>query len=122
MPIRRCSHRDLVSPEMTHLETAIQVSGGLGSSRRTLLDQSLDGRRRLGADTDPVGQTVLHDAQAFFATFCNRVIKTDALDKATITPNALVSDDDIEKWAMLGTAACKSDDDHNLSLGGGVWQ
>jgi len=38
----------------------------------------------------------------------NRVAKADALNKAAIAAGALVSDNDIEKRACLGTAASES--------------
>jgi hypothetical protein len=77
-------------------------SGGLGG---TLLDQSLNGRGRLGADTQPMGQTVLHNAQTFLTTFCDRIVKADAFDEPAVATNALVRYNNIEKWTMLGTAA-----------------
>jgi hypothetical protein len=77
-------------------------SGSLGGA---LLDQALNGWGRLGANTNPVGQTVLHDAQTFFATFGNRVVKTDAFDETAIAADALVSHNNVEKRTMLGTAA-----------------
>jgi len=70
-----------------------------------LLDQAQNGWGWLRTDTDPVGQTVLHNAQTFFATFGNRVVKTDALDETAIAANAFVSHNNIEKWTVLGTAA-----------------
>lgn len=52
-----------------------------------------------------MSQTVLHNAQTFFAAFSNRIVKTDALDEATIAANAFVSNNNIEKWTVLRTAA-----------------
>jgi hypothetical protein len=94
-----------------------EQSGYLGGSGGALLDQALNGWGSLRAHADPVGQTVLRNAQAFFATLGNRVVKPDALDEATIAANPLVGYDDIEKRTVLGTAACKSNDDHDLSFG-----
>jgi hypothetical protein len=59
----------------------------------------------------------LRDAQAFFAAGSNRVVKTNALNEATIAANAFVSNNDIEKRSGFSAASGKSDDDHGLSLG-----
>jgi hypothetical protein len=90
---------------------------GLGSSASALLDQALNGWGRLCANANPVGQAVLHDAQAFFATFGNRVVKPNALDETAIAANALVCYNDVKKWTVLRTAACKPDDDHDVFPG-----
>jgi hypothetical protein len=71
----------------------------------------------LCAHAEPVGQAVLLDAQAFFATFGNRVVKPDALDETAIAADAFVSHNNIEKWTVFRTAARESDDDHDLSFG-----
>jgi hypothetical protein len=89
-------------------------SGRFGSA---LLDQTLNGWRGLCAYTEPVGQTVLLNAQTLFSTFGDRVVKTDTLDETAIAANAFVSHNDIEKRTVLGTAARESNDDHDLSFG-----
>jgi hypothetical protein len=71
----------------------------------------------LGTNTNPVSQTVLRNTQAFFATFGDWVVKPNTLDEATIAANAFVGHNDVKKWTVLRTAACKSDDDHNVSFG-----
>jgi hypothetical protein len=96
-------------------EASLQTrSGSFGSA---LLDQTLNGRRSLCANTEPVGQAVLLDAQALFSAFGDRVVKTNALNETAIAANALVSHNDIEKRTVLGTAARESNDDHDLSFG-----
>jgi hypothetical protein len=89
-------------------------SGRFGSA---LLDQTLNGWRGLSAYAEPVGQTVLLNAQTLFATLGDRVVKTDTLDETAIAANAFVSHNDIEKRTVLGTAARESNDDHDLSFG-----
>jgi hypothetical protein len=101
------------SADAFKLSVMLKLSG-LGGSRCALLNQALNSWGRLCANANPVGQTVLHDAQAFFAALGNRVVKPDALDKATIAANALVSHNDVKKWTVLRTAACKPDDDHDV--------
>jgi hypothetical protein len=59
----------------------------------------------------------LRNTQAFFATGSDGVVKADALDKAAVTANAFVGDNDIEKGTGFCAAAGESDDDHGLSLG-----
>jgi hypothetical protein len=93
-------------------------SGCFGSS--ALLDQASDRWGCLRAHAEPVRQAVLRNAQAFFAALGDGVVKPDALNKTAIAANAFVSHNDVEKRAMLGTAARESNDDHDLSLGGGA--
>jgi hypothetical protein len=64
-----------------------------------------------------MGQTVLSNAQALFATASDWVVKTDTLDKATIATDALVCHNNVEKWTGFRAAAGKSDDDHDESFG-----
>jgi len=73
--------------------------------------------RGLGTHALPVAQAVHGYAQAFLAGCCQRVVKTDALNKPAVTAVALVSDDDVEKRAMLGAATGESNHDHDLSFG-----
>ena len=95
---------------------ARQRSGCLLGS---LLNQALNRRRGLGTDTLPVGQAVQRDPDALFAGGRDRVVKADALDEPAIAARALVSNDDVEKWAGLGITTGKSNDDPDLSFGGG---
>jgi len=82
-----------------------------------LLNQTLDRWRALSAHASPVGQTVLRNAQAFFATFGDRVVETDTLDEATIATNALVCHNNVEKRTGFRAAAGESNDDHDESFG-----
>jgi len=58
--------------------------GGLG-------DQTLHRGGRLSAHTTPVGQAILCNADAFFGSSGDGVVKTDTLNEASITACALVS-------------------------------
>ena len=98
-------------------EPAFQKLGSLGSSLGTLLDQTINGRRSLCANALPVCQTVLCNAQTFFTVLGGWVVETQTLDETTIAANALVGHDDVEERTMLGTAASKSNNDHNESFG-----
>jgi hypothetical protein len=83
-----------------------------------LRNQTLHSGRSLGTDTLPIGQAVLCNAQTFFMRSSDGVVKTNALNEAAVTAGALVSDNDIEKGASLGSTASESNDDHDLSFGG----
>ena len=82
-----------------------------------LLDQAVHRGGRLCTDTHPVSQAVLRNAQAFFTAPGGGVVETQTLDETTIAAHALVGNDDVEERTAFGTAAGKSDDDHDLSFG-----
>jgi len=90
------------------------VSGRLAGS---LSNQAFDCWRGLGTNAFPVSQAVLCDADALFIGSGNRVVKTDPLYEASVTPSTLVGNDNIEKRARFCTATGESDDDYNLSFG-----
>jgi hypothetical protein len=60
----------------------------------------------------------LRNAQGLGSAFGQWVVKTNALDEATIAAIAFVSHNNVEKRASFGAAACESNDDHDESLGG----
>jgi hypothetical protein len=91
-----------------------------GSGFAGLTDQAFHSGGSLGANALPVGQTVLSDAQTFFATFGCGVVETDALEEATIATHALVSNDDVEERTCFRAAAVQTNNNHDLSLGGWV--
>jgi hypothetical protein len=82
------------------------------------LDEFLNGVGRLCAFAFPVGQTIHRNAQRFVIAGRDRVVKTQTLDKTAIARIARISNNDIEKGATAGTAACESDNDHELFLEG----
>jgi hypothetical protein len=59
----------------------------------------------------------LGDTDALFIGSCNWVVKTNALNEATIAAGSLVSHNDIEKRASFSTTTSESNDDHDLSFG-----
>ena len=88
-----------------------------------LTDQAFHGGGSLGANALPIGQSVLSNAQTFFAAFGCGVVETDALEETTIATNALVSYDDVEKRTCFRAAAVQTNNNHDLSLGGWVsWE
>jgi hypothetical protein len=91
-----------------------------GGSFAGLTDQAFHGGRSLSANTFPVGQAVLSNAQTFFAAFGCGVVKTDALEEATIATHALVGDDNVEERTCFRAAAVQTNNNHDLSLGGWV--
>src|SRR5690606_13284281 len=85
-----------------------------------LFDQAFDRRGCLGTHAFPVAQAVMLNAQAFFAAPGGGVVKADTLDEPAIATDPLVGYHDTEKRTVLGAATGKSNDDHDLSLGGGL--
>jgi hypothetical protein len=73
--------------------------------------------RGLSANAPPVRQAVLRNTDAFFCGRGDRVIKTDALDEASIATGTLVGNNNIEKRASLSTATGESNNDHGISFG-----
>jgi hypothetical protein len=69
----------------------------------------------LSANACPVSQTVLHNAQTFFSVFSDWVVKTNALNEATIAANAFVGHNNVEKRTGFRAAARKTNDNHDLS-------
>jgi hypothetical protein len=88
-------------------------SGCLGS----LGDQTFHRRGSLGTNATPVGQAVLGDTDAFFIDRSARVVKTHALNEATVAAVTLIGHNDIEKRACFCTATGESNNDHDLSFG-----
>src|SRR6185369_881256 len=84
-----------------------------------LLDQAFHGRGGLGAHATPVGEAVLGNADAFLVVLGDRVVETQALDEASVAAGPLVGNHDVEERTSFRTAAGESNDDHDLSLGGG---
>ena len=67
--------------------------------------QTGHGVRHLRAVTYPVVQTSELQAQHFCLARSHGVVKAQTLQVAAVTAVARVSGDDVEEWALLGTAA-----------------
>ncbi len=80
-------------------------------------DQPRYRRRHSGADSRPVGQPIGGNPKPGLGARRDRVVKADALDEAAIARIARIGSYDIEKRALLGAAACKSNNDHKRFLG-----
>jgi hypothetical protein len=91
-----------------------------GGDFASLTDQTFHSGGSLSTNALPVGQTVLCNAQTFFAAFGCGVVETDTLEEATIATHALVSNDDVEERTCFRAAAVQTNNNHDLSLGGWV--
>jgi hypothetical protein len=65
------------------------------------VDQTLDGRRQLRADTLPVRQAILDDTERFLATRSDRIVESDTFDEAAIAAITGIGCDDVEKRALF---------------------
>src|SRR5512134_2797526 len=83
---------------------------GCGTSA---LDQLGDSVAHLRTLFLPERHAIQLDAHAFRAFLRHRVVKTNALDEPAITAIARIRYNYIEKRTILGTATCKSNNNHS---------
>src|SRR5579863_289720 len=80
-----------------------------------LLHKTLDGRRQLRANALPVREAVLSDTQRLTLR-SDRVVETNAFDKAAVTTVTRIGCDDVVERALLRAATSQADDDHTKIL------
>jgi hypothetical protein len=88
------------------------ASSGLGCCTG-FFDQSSYGLAQLCALVLPMSHAIQLDTQAFSAFGCQRIVETDALDKAAVTTVAGVRHHHVVIRAILRTTARKTNDYHN---------
>ncbi|MCL4104093.1 UNVERIFIED_CONTAM: hypothetical protein GTU68_034955, partial [Idotea baltica] len=70
----------------------------------SVLHQLGDTLGQLSAHTLPVFDTIVIDTKALFLTTGYWIKESNALDKTAVTCLAAVSDSQVVKWTLLGTA------------------
>jgi hypothetical protein len=93
--------------------------GGLGSHFNlslglSLLSQASYSIRGLRAALRPVGKPIHGETQKLFAPGSHGVIKPDTLNETPIAALTGIGNNNVKKWALFGTSARESNDDHNF--------
>jgi hypothetical protein len=86
------------------------LCSGCGTSA---LDQLGDSVAELRAFFLPVCYAIQLDTHTIGTFWRYRIVKADALDKTPIAAIARIRYHHIKEGTVLGTTACKSNDDHN---------